>query len=514
MNISMRASLRTGAVLLCAVTTIAGCGGGGGGAGATKTDNELRVGRTGSIDGMSGDSCLGPASIQTMPMIYSSLLVNTPDGQGITGGLASDFKYDEKALTYVLPIRPEAKFSNGAPVTANDVVFSIDEWIKGTVSGGYYEMIKGVSALDDHTVRIDLKRPDTFLPALLTWCTSTVYPTNYAGQTPKEFFKKPIGAGPYRVESWQNPGASEQITLSKNPSFYIPQKPSVDKIVITSSTDSAQQTLAYQSGQLDVIEQIGADDAPNVPPAEVVKSKPSQSMNLFLNKGRPALADERVRQAISLAVNREDIATLQEGFVVPAVGVIPTNVPNSVTGANPQRFDLDAAKKLMAQANPGPINVTVAFEGGSSTISNVANLLRDQLGQIGVTVTLRPSDSATIYDFGKSGDYDILMSTVTAISPTAFDPIGFLVVAWYPWTDSDMSVIQPEYTRGISTFDSATKDAAVRAIQDDATKQSTLVGLYNQASAYAVKPYVKGINPLPYRTWDAAEVTIEGAGSS
>jgi peptide/nickel transport system substrate-binding protein len=487
---------------------------GGGGAGNTNAGNELRVGRTGSIDGMSGDSCLGPASIQTMPMIYGSLLVNTPDGQGITGGLASDFKYDDKALTYTLPIRPEAKFSNGSAVTANDVVFSINEWRKGTVGGGYYEMIKGASAIDEHTVRIDLKRPDTFLPALLTWCTSTVYPANYAGSSPEEFFKKPIGAGPYQVDSWQNPGASEQITLSKNPNFYIPQKPSVDKIVITSSTDSAQQTLAYQSGQLDVIEQIGADDAPNVPSAEVIKSKPSQSMDLFLNKRRPVLADERVRQAISLAVNRADIATIQDGFVTAAVGVIPTNVPNSVAGSNPQRFDLDAAKKLMAEANPGPVNVTLAFEGGSSTVSNVANLIRDQLGKIGVTVTLRPSDSATIYDFGKSGDYDILMSTVTAISPTAFDPIGFLVVAWYPWTGSDMSVIQPEYTRGISTFDDAAKNAAVAAIQDDATKQSTLVGLYNQVAAYAVKPYVKGINPLPYRMWDAAQVQIERTGSA
>lgn len=512
MKLSKRTSLHWGAVLLSTVTVMTACGGGG--EEATKADNELRVGRTGSIDGMSGDSCLGPASIQTMPMIYSSLLVNTADGQGITGGLASSFTYDDKALTYTLPIRPEAKFSNGAPVTADDVVFSINEWLKGTVGGGYYEMIKDATAVDERTVRIDLKRPDTFLPALLTWCTSTVYPSNYAGKTPEEFFKAPIGAGPYQVDSWESPGASEKITLSKNAHFYMPEQPYVDKIVITSSTDSAQQTLAYQSGQLDMVEQIGADDAPNLPADEIIKSKPSQSMNLFLNKRRPVLADERVRQAISLAVNRDDIAAIQAGFVEPAVGVIPTNVPNSVAGSRPQRFDINAAKKLMAEANPGPISVALAFEGGSSTVSNVANLVRDQLGQIGVTVDLRPSDSATIYDFGKSGDYDMLMSTVTAISPTAFDPIGYLVVAWYPWTASDMSVIQPEYIRGISTFDDATKDAAVKAIQDDATRQSTLVGLYNQAAAYAVKPYVKGINPLPYRMWDSAQVQIEGAGSA
>lgn len=507
----MRSSLAKSALAaLCVTLLVAACGGSSGE--STKSENELRVGRTGSIDGMSGDSCLGPASIQTMPMIYSSLLVNTPDGQGVTGGLATDFKYDEKGLTYTLPLRPEAKFSNGTPVTAKDVVFSVKEWMAGKVGGGYYDMIRDAVALDEKTVRVDLKRPDTFLPALLTWCTSTVYPANYAGMTPEEYFKKPIAAGPYVVESWENPGPSERITLTKNPNFYIQGQPFVGKVIITSSTDSAQQTLAYQSGQLDVIEQIGADDAPNLPGDQIIKSKPSQSMNLFLNTRRPTLTDPKVRQAVSLAVNRDDIAKLQDGFVIPAVGVIPTNVPNSVVGNNPQRYDLQAAKQLLS--GHAPITVTLAFEGGSSTLSNVANLVRDQLGQIGVTVDLRPSDSASIYDMGKAGDFDILMSTVTAISPTAFDPIGFLVVAWYPWAGANMSVIQPEYTKGTSTFDDAVKDQAVRAIQDDATAQSALVGLYNQSAAYAVKPYVKGIVPLPYRLWDSAQVRIEGANTA
>ncbi len=498
-----------------AVLLLAGCGGGGGGSAAPsaagKATNDLVIGRTTAVDGMSGDSCYGAGSISTMPMIYGNLLTNKPDGSGVQGGLASSYDYDPAALTYTFHLRADAGFSDGTPLTAADVAFSVEQWRTGKTSGGYYEMIAKAEATDPHTVVVHLTRPDTFLPALMTWCTSTVYPANFGGRSADEFFSKPVGAGPFAFVSWDNPGPSETITLAKNTHYYDAARglPHVDGVTIRTSADASQQVLAFQGGQVDLVEQLTADDAIQLPPAQVRIPQPSQSLDLMLNSRRPALADVALRRAISAAVDRDSLAKVQEGYVSAAVGILPVNVPNSVPPTTPYRFDLEGAKALMAQrATPGPVSLTLGFDGASSTTATMVELVRDQLAAIGVDVTLTPLDSATVYSSGQSGDYDMLVSAPAAISPTVFDPTSFMLVSWYPWTGANTDVIKEQFTIGTSTTDDAVKDAAVRAIQDDARAQSTVIGLVNVSAAFAVADHVTGFTATPFLSYDVAQVRV------
>ncbi|WP_030455796.1 ABC transporter substrate-binding protein [Herbidospora cretacea] len=504
------------AAAVAAVVLAAGCGsgtgtGGGSGSAAVKADNTLVIGRTVAVDGMSGDSCYGAGSISTMPMIYGNLLTNKPDGSGVQPGIAASYDYDADARTYTFQLREDAGFSDGSPVTAADVAFSFEQWRDGKTSGSYYDMVKSAEATGEHTVVVHLTRPDTFLPALLTWCTSTVYPDHYAGKTPEKFFAAPVGAGPFAFVSWQNPGPSETITLKKNPHYYGAAKgePHVDGVVVKTSADAAQQMLAFQGGQLDLIEGLTADEGNQLAPEQARIPKPSQARDLMLNAKRPALADVNLRKAISAAIDRQALASVQQGYVVPATGMLPTNVPNSVPPTTPYTYDLAAAKTLMAKrADPKPVSLTLGFEGSSSTLSTMAQLLRDQLAKIGVEVTLKPSDSATVYSQGSSGDFDMLISDLSAISPTVFDPISFVLAAWSPWTGADSALLKDKFTVGTSTTDDAVKDAAVRAIQDDAQAQSTVIGMVNMSTAFAVAGYVEGFTATPFLSWDAATVKI------
>ncbi|GAA0412107.1 hypothetical protein Acor_16130 [Acrocarpospora corrugata] len=503
------------AAAIAAVALVAGCGSGGGagdsGTGAVKASNDLVIGRTVAVDGMSGDSCYGAGSISTMPMIYGNLLTNKPDGSGVQAGIAASYDYDASARTYTFHLREDAGFSNGSPVTAADVAFSFEQWRDGKTSGAYYDMIKSAEATDGHTVVVRLTRPDTFLPALLTWCTSTVYPDRYAGKTPEEFFAEPIGAGPFAFVSWQNPGPSETITLKKNPHYYgAPNgEPHVDTVITKTSADAAQQMLAFQGGQLDLIEQLTADEGNQLAPEQVRIPQPSQARDLMLNSKRPALADLALRKAISAAIDRQALASVQQGYAVPAEGILPTNVPNSVPPTKPYTYDLAAAKALMAErADTKPVTLAIGFDGSSSTVSTMVQLLRDQLAKIGVEVTLKPTDSATVYSMGSSGDFDMLISDPSAISPTVFDPISFVLTAWYPWTGADTKLMKEKFTTGTSTTEDAVKDAAVRAIQDDAQEQSTVIGLVNMSTAFAVAGYVEGFTATPFLSYDAAAIRI------
>jgi peptide/nickel transport system substrate-binding protein len=496
------AALGTAAALV-----LSGCGGPATSSGSGAS--ELVVGRVESIDGMSGDSCLGSASIQTMPMIYGQLLTATEDGLDLTGGLAEDYEYDAKSRTYTLAVREGASFSNGDPLTADDVVFSIDQWRNGRNSGAYYEMIKSARAVDEHTVEISLSHPDTFLPALLTWCTSTVYPKDFAGLSEEEYFKKPISAGPYSLVSWSNPGPSEQLVLEKNDGWYgaADGEPHIDKIEIRTTADLAQQVLAFESGAVDVIENITHDEASQLAPEAVHDSAPSHTQDLMLNSNLPALADKDVRTAISLGINREAIAEVVGGGAVPAENIFPINVPNSVLADDPQHYDPDAAKALMAGKKVPDLKLT--FEGGTSALRNAANLIREDLGELGINVTLSPSDSASLFDMASSGDFELLINGVSAISPTIFDPISFLATSWYGWTGADAEVMQDQYLRGTTTFDDATREDAVRAIQNDVEEQRTVVGLYHEPTSAAVAPGVQHLVPLQYGLWNPSIVELD-----
>lgn len=494
-------------VPIAAVALLTSCAGGGT---AATDSSDLTVGRVKSLDGITGDACVGGASIQTMPMLYGQILSPAEDGSGLTGAIVDEWSFDEAALTYTFTVSDDAVFSDGKPVTSDDLAFSIAQWRDGQNSGAYYASIADQRVVDDRTVEVTVAYPDTFLPDLLSWCTSTLYPADFGGKTAEEYFAAPIGAGPYVLDDWQNPGPSEVLELSANPHGYLGNTDLVEHVTIKTSSDVAQQLLAFRAGELDIIEDIGSDDVAQLDANNVVASEPSYAMDLMLNGADPALADPRVRQAISLGIDRDELVAALYEAVTPAVGIIPTNIPNSVPGSTPLEFDPERAADLLAEAGATDLAIEIGYESGQSSTSNVASLIERQLSEIGVTVNLKPIDQATAYSLAGAGDFQGLMSGVAAISPTAFDPIGFLMVAWYPWTNSDTSVIETQYGVGTSTFDDAVRDEAVATVQDDAFAQSTVIGLYNQPSIFAVADRVTGFVATPYRYWDSATVGLSG----
>src|SRR4051812_34017451 len=206
--------------LAAALSACGNSGGGGGGSTASPRPADLVVARATSSQGFEGGKCI--SDLQTGPWVYDTLLrIKTPEGDGVVGGIAKDYSFDTATKTYTFNLRPDAKFSNGDPVTADDVVFSIDQWRNGPVSGSYYATIASQKAVSDDVVEVTMTQQDSFLPALLTWCTSTIYPKDFAGQPKDEFFKKPIGAGAFSVDSFSDlTGPSESIKLVPNKYFY------------------------------------------------------------------------------------------------------------------------------------------------------------------------------------------------------------------------------------------------------------------------------------------------------
>lgn len=460
----------------------------------------LRVGRPWPIDGFKGDNCLSAGSITMNLLVFDTLLRIPDDGKGTAPGLAESVTFDEATTSYLVTLREGLTFSDGSPLTSEDVAFTIDQWRNGPNNGILYASITGTEIVDELTTRVLLAAPDALVPYLFTWCNSTVYPLDFAGLTEDEYFQKPISAGPFTVAEWTNPGATETIVLESNPNHW--NGPgggsTLDRIEFQASLDPNQQLLAFEAGELDVIEIVDPFAARDLDESVRRSAGILPITLLTLNQSREELADPAVRAAISQAINREDIASLFEGTAEPATGILPVNVDGWSQGSTTYEFDAEGAKSVL---EPLGLDLELLYDSSSGSIAAAAEVLAAQLGEVGITVSLNGSDNGTVVGRAFASDFDMVILQLAAISPTILDPIGAAAALYYPWAQADTAVIYEQFLAGSGSFDVSAWEAATGVIQDDARSQNALIGLYNFSPIDLVSSRVVGFERTPFAVW-------------
>ena len=495
------------AIALATAAVIVAVGSAGASAGTSEPDpsgeasgpQDLVVGRPGTILGFDGDLCLTAATNATLPMVYGTLLDWAPDGQDIVPGLAESIEYDAAGPTYTLTLRPGLLFSDGSELTSADVAFSAEQWKAGAINGGFFADVESVDTPDDLTVVLNLSNPNTYIEALLSWCVTPVYPEDFGGATPEEFFAAPIGAGPFMLSEWNNPGPSEEIVLTKNPNYWQAGQPVLDSITFRSNSDPNQRLIAYQAGDLDMLELIELELTPELPTDEVVLADNMPIQLLLLNTRVPGLDDLKVRQAIAAAIDRETITQLYEGEAVPAPGILPANVPFGADPTTPFHFDLAEAETLMAESeHPDGLQLELLTDPSDAALAQV---LGTQLAEIGIDVTITTVDNGTLFARGGEGDFDMQLNGNVATSPSALDPIiATQVIEWY-YTAMPADLAADDIAAALASDDDEERAALVQSIQDALVEQAGQIGIVTLPSVYAVKPYVHGVAPFPYLRW-------------
>lgn len=496
------------ALLAGAALLVGACGGGSGGGsssdGPVEKGGDLVVGRFGSIVGWLGDDCYSAATNQTLPMVYGTLLDWTDDAQGTKPGLAESVVYDDSALTYTVTLREGLKFSDGSDLTSADVLFSVDQWKAGVVNGGFFANVTSATAPDDLTVVMQLAAPDTFFEPLLSWCVTSVYPEDFGGKTMDEFKLAPVGAGPYMLAAWNNPGASEEIVLERNPYYWEEGKPLLDSITLRSNSDPNQRLLAYEAGDLDMIELLENEIKGQVPDDEIVSGANMAILYVLTNTRVKGLDDIKVRQAIAAAIDRESLTALFDGTAQVAEGILPNNVPFGGKPTTPFTHDVERAKALMAESS--------LADGGSFELlvdpsrQPVAEAIAAQLAEIGLDITVAVVDNGTLFSRAASGDYELQINGNVATSPTALDPIiATQVIDWY-FTGIPAETGLDEIMAAMASGDDAEREALVTKIQDALIEQAGMIGLVTLDSLYAVKPNVANFAPFPFLRWYPQDV--------
>ncbi|MCO5215754.1 MAG: peptide ABC transporter substrate-binding protein [Thermomicrobiales bacterium] len=377
----------------------------------------------------------------------------------------------EDLTSVTLSLLPDVLWSDGTPFTSADVGFTID-WVKdpmnNSVNFGDYEPISGWEAADDLTITVTFSSPNPFWFTPFTGTsTGFVYPKHIleVEGAHEQFLLNPVGTGPFVVDSFT---PNDELRLIANENYREPNKPFFATVTIKGGGDAAAAARAtLQSGESDfawnlvvepdVLDSMESPDNPGVllPYAGVQVervninfSDPNTEVDgqrSEMNTPHPFWSDPAVREAASMAIDRETIATNFYGPTQPpAVNILNgdprTDSPNTVFN-----FDRDAANALLEEAGwvdsgngiraKDGVELKLEFATSVNPVRQKSQaVIKDGLEKIGFQVNLVQIDSGIYFDTGEGNDQSIYhnywdMNMYTGV-PSSPRPIGFFE-AWY-----------------------------------------------------------------------------------
>ncbi|WP_199636047.1 ABC transporter substrate-binding protein [Serratia sp. PAMC26656] len=464
--------------------------------------------------------------------LLEGLVSTDANGHVVPAAAATWENQDFKTWTFHL--RPDAVWSDGSPVTAQDFVYSWQRLADPKIASPYASYLQyakienvddiltgkkspqtlGVKAIDDKTLQVQLSEPVPYFVSMLSH--TSLKPVKQA--VVEKFGDKwtlpanYVGNGAYRLKEWV---VNERIVLERSPSYWNNKKTVIDQATFLPIASEVSDVNRFRSGEIDITNNA-------IPPNLFVKMKkeiPEQlHVNPFLctfyyeiNNQRAPFTDARVRTAVKLTLDRDIIANKIMGQgQIPAYNFTPTftdgarfTTPKWASWSQEQRNA--EAKKLLAQAGftaANPLKFTLLYNTSDQNKQQAIAAASMWKKNLGADVTLRNQEWKTSLESRHQGDYDVARATWCGDynEPSAF--LNLVV------SNSSMNTIfykSPAFDALMASTLKAPDEAARAAIYQQAEaqldKDSALVPVYYRVSARLIRPSVGGFtgkDPLDY----------------
>ncbi|MDI3316895.1 MAG: ABC transporter substrate-binding protein [Bacillota bacterium] len=387
-------------------------------------------------------------SMYPMLMIYDTLVSYDPAKESELVPDAATWDVTPDGLKYTFHIKPGIKFSNGDPLDAYAVKYSLDRVTsKNPIGGGAapygfaYSAIKGykewnasgqkaspdgkgglpgVKVIDAQTLEIDLSQPQAFFLNTLALMSAAIVDPKVAEQYGKDYSQHAVGSGPFKLDSWQ-PGV--QMTLVPNPNYWGEHKAKIEKLVFKENVPDNLQLLQFRQGDLDFVNgpltsaiyaQVLQD--PNLK-KQYFKGRENAIYYLAFNTTKPPFNNPLVRQAINYALDKQQIIqNITNGRGQVMSQPLPPAIPGYDPSIQPYPYDPAKAKQLLQQAGVKlPLEVTMIYPSNTQDHIRTAQMVQEQLKQVGIDVKLQ--------GFSQVGSY----------WPYEDDPTKPWNIAWTDW---------------------------------------------------------------------------------
>ena len=392
-------------------------------------------------------------SAQVIVEIFGGL-VTIDRNLDVVPDLAESWDISADGRVYTFRIRPDAVFHDGKPVTAEDVRWSleratdplteapnVDQYLGDIVGvdaklAGDVLEISGVQVINGRTIEITIDAPKSFFLAKMTYPTAFVLDRENIEANPKNWFRKPNGTGPFKMTEYK---VGETLILSRHDAYHLGSAKVAEVEMILSGGTSM---LMYENDEIDIAGVGLADLDRLLEPshnlnAELTRAAPSFSVQYIgLNVNEPPLDDVKVRQALNLAIDKREIATIVLGDqVVPAKGILPPGFPGFSESVSGYKFDPIKAKQLLLESKYGndldnlpPITITTPGSFGANVSLDMEVVLAMWEKNLGITTEFQQTEFATflkdlnkrrfqMFDIGWIADYP--------------DPENFLDILFY-----------------------------------------------------------------------------------
>lgn len=463
-------------------------------------------------------------------------------GDALQPGVAEKWQISPDGKTYTFYLRKNAKWSNGDPVTAQDFEYAWKRLLNpgtGSPNASTLFYLKnaedynsgkikdadqiGVNAKDNYTLVVTLNAPCSYFlgltinPALYPVHRKTVEasPDKWAGN-PETY----VGNGPFKMTDWTR---HNKLEFAPNPNYWDKSRVKLKKLVFYPIEEQSTALTMFDTGQIDLSDELPRPEIPRLAAAGMVKY--SATINTYyymLNTKKPPLNDPRVRKALALAINREQIVKyITKAGEKPALGFVPYGIPDSspkaefrkVGGACFTDNAVAQAKKLLAEAGYSDIKKFPTLEilyNTNETHKQIAEVIQQMWHEkLGVNTTLVNQESKVFLQSRREGNFQIARSSWIG---DYVDPMTFLDL-WATGNGNNYTGwTNPQYDKWIDTAKTTLNGKVRYQAMHEAEKllmsQMPVIPIYFYTRPYIIKPWVKGVRYSAVGLIDFSRVII------
>jgi peptide/nickel transport system substrate-binding protein len=469
---------------------------------ASDATGTLIIGKPEEAVGFDPGMVTATSSIQLIAAVYENLLIFDDNGEPM-GVLAESWEQPDDT-TYVFTLREGVTFHNGQPMTAEDVKFSYERIMDPDAGSPWisqFEPIESIEATDERTVTFKMKQPYGPFLAMLSSSYAAILPNS----PDTDFQTEMIGTGAFMLESYTQ---DTETVLAAFPDYWREGQPKIATVQYKILPEESARVAAVRTGEIHIttlIDPISIETVRGDSNVTVIEQDSTDYYLLGLNCAQAPFDDVRVRQALSMAIDRQAIldsvffgAGQVSGPVAPTMG----DWANPVEDLPNYTVDREAAQALLEEAGASDLTFSITVGADRTEFVNIALVIQDQLAEIGVTVELDQVEWGTFIDRWVARDFESFVS----FNGSGNDPDRALYAALitdgsvnaFQFSDEQVDELLKE---GRSLADLEERKAIYQELEKVIAEQAPLIFIGTRVGYFATTAGVEGFAPTASQTW-------------
>lgn len=445
------------------------------------------------------------ASSNVMEQIYDTL-VKLNDKNEVIGSLAEKFEAVD-ALTYRFELKKGVKFHNGEELKASDVEYTFRRAIS-PMGGSIAHIVgdidpDGFEIIDDYTIIIKTKTPNSaFLPSLTHKGGGVILNQKAVEAAGDSYSMNPVGTGPFKFKDWAK---GNKITLERFDDYY-GEAPTFKTLVIRAIPEATNRTIELESGGVDIAYDITTNDIKRVEENKdlnLIRKMGNSTTYFAFNTQKPPYDDERVRQAISLAIDTETIVNaVFRGVGAPAEGAVPPNIKYFNKELGSPEYDVEKAKALLAEAGYPEGFKAVIWTNEKKARVDMSTIIQNQLGEIGIDVEIQVLEWGAYLEGIKNGEHQMFMVGWSTQTPdpdmSLFGPFHSSQKGKNNFSYYDNKKVDDLLEEGRQLADSPERQAVYEELQSIIRTEAPWIVMNNGEIVVGVRSNIENFNPSPF----------------